>query len=94
MNYYNDKIHNVNNNNNKFITLVDTNCKLPENGLLTPKHVGSYFNINFMLLICAYVGMIINIKQRVFPNTATTDRSYNEHSMCFTRVCRISKSDY
>jgi hypothetical protein len=34
-------------------TLDNTNCKLPEDGVLTPKHVG-VIQYKFTLLICAY----------------------------------------
>jgi hypothetical protein len=34
--------------------------ELPEDGVRTPKHVGAICNINFILLISAFVGILIN----------------------------------
>jgi hypothetical protein len=45
-----------------FITLANTTCKLPVDGVLTPKHVGVIYYL-FTVLTGAYVGIIIiNIK--------------------------------
>jgi hypothetical protein len=38
------------------ITLANTTCKLPEDGVLTPKHVGVIL-IQIYTIICAYVGV-------------------------------------
>jgi hypothetical protein len=44
--------------------LQSTDCKLPDDGLVKPKHVGAfivYFNVNFNILKqigCALVGLI------------------------------------
>ena len=45
----------------KFITLANTTCKLPEDGVLTSKHVGVILILFFLLLICAIVGVTINV---------------------------------
>ena len=41
------------------------NCKLPEDGVFNSETCRTNFNINFTLLISAYVGIIININQSV-----------------------------
>jgi len=38
------------------MTLANTVCELPEDGVLTPKHVG-VIQYKFTVLICAYVGI-------------------------------------
>jgi len=38
------------------MTSANTNYKLPEDGVLTPKHVG-VIEYKFTVLICAYVGI-------------------------------------
>jgi hypothetical protein len=35
----------------------NTTCKLPEDGVLTPKHIGVISILTFTLLVSAYVGI-------------------------------------
>jgi len=38
------------------MTLANTTCKVPEDGVLTPKHIG-VIKYKFTVLNCAYIGI-------------------------------------
>jgi len=52
--------------------LADKTCKLPEDGVRTAKHVGTIFNINFILLVCSGHNMALGLTH---PLTETSTRN-------------------
>jgi hypothetical protein len=43
------------------ITVADETCKLPEDGVRAPKHVRVILILIFVLILCAFVGLLVNI---------------------------------